>query len=98
MVILPFDFDVFWAETGPDHKNKPHAAPPVTNITDSSGKDRTPRVWLLFGGRLGDNAQVQARARMLGWPFQVKQLRWVADYDVDPREAGISLEGLDRAT
>lgn len=96
MMILPFDFDVFWAETGPDHKNKPRAAPPVTTITDSSGKDR-PLVWLLFGERRGDNAQVQALARMLGWPSQVKQLRWAADYDVDPREAGISLAGLDRA-
>ena len=97
MVILPFDFDVFWAETGPQHKNKPRTAPPVTNITDSSESSRQPRVWLLFGERRGDNAQVQALAGMLGWPYQVKQLRWVADYDVDPREAGISLTGLDVA-
>jgi mitochondrial fission protein ELM1 len=97
MLILPFDFDVFWAETGPQHKNKPRAAPPVTNITDSSESSRQPLVWLLFGERRGDNAQVQALARMLGWPFQVKQLRWVPDYDIEPREAGISLAGLDRA-
>ena len=97
MLILPFDFDVFWAETSPQHKNKPHAALPVTNITDSSESSRQPLVWLLFGERRGDNAQVQALVRMLGWPFQVKQLRWNADYDIQPREAGISLAGLDRA-
>ncbi len=56
-----------------------------------------PLVWLLYGERRGDNAQVLALARMLGWPFEVKQLRWVADYAVEPREAGISLAGLDRA-
>lgn len=96
MEILPFDFDVFWAETGPQHKNKPRAAPPVTNITDSSELSRTPLVWLLFGERRGDNAQVQALARMLGWPYQVKQLRWDPAYDIQPREAGMSLAGLDR--
>lgn len=96
MEILPFDFDVFWAETGPDHKNKPRHVPPVTNITDSSGKNREPLVWLLFGERRGDNAQVQALARMLGWPCQLKQLHWNPDDDIEPREAGISLAGLDR--
>jgi len=34
---------------------------------------------------------------MLGWPWQVKQLHWLPDYDIAPREAGISLAGLDRA-
>lgn len=97
MEILPFDFDAFWAETGPHHQNKPRPAPPVTHITDSSESDPTPLVWLLFGERRGDNAQVLALARMLGWPYQVKQLRWAPHYDIPPREAGISLAGLDRA-
>lgn len=56
-----------------------------------------PRVWLLFGERRGDNAQLLALARMLGWPHEIKQLRWAPDYDVDPAEAGISLAGLDEA-
>ena len=56
-----------------------------------------PRVWLLFGERRGDNAQVLALARMLGWRYEVKQLRWQPDYHVDPAEAGISLAGLDTA-
>ncbi len=56
-----------------------------------------PRVWLLFGERRGDNAQVLALAQMLGWPYEIKQLRWQPDYDVDPAEAGVSLAGLDNA-
>src|SRR5688572_931855 len=34
---------------------------------------------------------------MLGWQYEIKQLRWQPDYDVDPAEAGISLAGLDTA-
>lgn len=56
-----------------------------------------PRVWLLFGERRGDNAQVLALAQMLGWQYEIKQLRWQPDYDIDPAEAGISLAGLDTA-
>jgi mitochondrial fission protein ELM1 len=51
-------------------------------------------VWLLFGERRGDNAQVLALARMLGWPYRIKQLHWDAGHDIPPREAGISLAGL----
>jgi mitochondrial fission protein ELM1 len=66
----------------------------VTVITQTYSEP-APRVWLLFGERRGDNAQVLALAEMLGWPYEVKQLRWQPDYDVDPAEAGISLAGLD---
>jgi mitochondrial fission protein ELM1 len=68
----------------------------VTAITQTS-PEAVPRTWLLFGERRGDNAQVLALAGMLGWPYEVKQLRWTAGYDVDPAEAGVSLAGLDRA-
>ncbi|HEY3145001.1 MAG TPA: ELM1/GtrOC1 family putative glycosyltransferase [Dongiaceae bacterium] len=68
----------------------------MTAITQSSSEP-APRVWLLFGERRGDNAQVLALAEMLGWPYEIRQLRWQPDYDVDPAEAGISLAGLDRA-
>jgi len=66
----------------------------VTAITQP---EPLPRVWLLFGERRGDNAQVLALAQMLGWPFESRQLRWQPDHDVDPAEAGISLAGLDKA-
>jgi mitochondrial fission protein ELM1 len=66
----------------------------VTAITHTPTE---PRVWLLFGERRGDNAQVLALAQMLGWVYEIKQLRWQPNYDVDPAEAGISLAGLDIA-
>lgn len=68
----------------------------MTAITHTS-TESAPRVWLLFGERRGDNAQVLALARMLGWDYEIKQLRWQPDYDVDPAEAGMSLAGLDIA-
>lgn len=67
----------------------------MTAITQTS-PEAVPRTWLLFGERRGDNAQVLALAEMLGWPYEVKQLRWEAGYGVDPAEAGVSLAGLDR--
>src|SRR5687768_10855719 len=33
-----------------------------------------PRVWLLIGDKLGDNAQVQVLADALGWPYEVRQV------------------------
>jgi hypothetical protein len=68
----------------------------VTAVTQPSSEP-APRVWLLFGERRGDNAQVLALAQMLGWPHEIKQLRWQPDYDVDPAEAGASLIGLETA-
>ena len=68
----------------------------MTAITQTYS-DAAPRVWLLFGERRGDNAQVLALAQMLGWPYEIKQLRWQPDYNVDPAEAGVSLAGLDTA-
>jgi uncharacterized protein len=68
----------------------------VTAITHTPPQP-APRVWLLFGERRGDNAQVLALGQMLCWGYEIKQLRWQPDYDVDPAEAGISLAGLDIA-
>lgn len=34
----------------------------------------TPRIWLLIGDKLGDNAQVLALADALGWPYEVRQV------------------------
>ena len=69
----------------------------MTAITQPSSEPVPRRLWLLFGERRGDNAQVLALTRMLGWPYETRQLRWQSDYDVDPAEAGISLAGLDKA-
>lgn len=35
-----------------------------------------PRVWLLTGGRVGDNNQLIALAEALGWPYEIKALRY----------------------
>jgi mitochondrial fission protein ELM1 len=92
---IRFDFVVFWAKRGKalDHTD---SFPSVTAITHPS-TGSAPRVWLLFGERRGDNAQVLALAEMLGWPYEIKQLRWQPDYNVDPAQAGASLAGLDVA-
>ncbi len=66
----------------------------MTAITHTP-TEPAPRLWLLFGERRGDNAQVLALAQLLGWNYEIKQLRWQPGYDVDPAEAGISLAGLD---
>jgi len=68
----------------------------VTAITHTP-TEPAPRIWLLFGERRGDNAQVLALAELLGWQYEIKQLRWQPDYNVDPAEAGVSLAGLDIA-
>ena len=33
-----------------------------------------PRIWLLMGHKAGDNAQIQALAEALGWPFAIKRM------------------------
>ena len=66
----------------------------MTAITHTP-TEPAPRLWLLFGERRGDNAQVLALAQLLGWNYEIKQLRWQPGYDVDPAEAGVSLAGLD---
>ena len=33
-----------------------------------------PRIWLLIGDKLGDNAQARAVVAALGWPYEVRQV------------------------
>lgn len=40
----------------------------------------SPRVWLVIGDKLGDNAQVEIVADALGWPVERKVLRFLAQY------------------
>jgi mitochondrial fission protein ELM1 len=35
-----------------------------------------PRVWVLSGHKAGDNTQLMALARALGWPFEIKRLSY----------------------
>jgi len=40
------------------------------------GRAALPLIWALLGRRAGDNAQVEALAEALGWPWQAKRLTW----------------------
>ncbi len=61
----------------------------VENYTPSP-----PRVWLLCGHKAGDNAQLLALARALGWPYQVKRLAY-RPYELLVGRFGATLAGID---
>ena len=46
-------------------------------MTAQNDTTRQPRVWALLGDKAGDNAQVLALARALGWPFEAKRLAYL---------------------
>ena len=56
-----------------------------------------PGVWLILGERYGDNAQVMALGRALGWPFEVKQLYYDPDCPIPFNKRGSSIVGLNLA-
>jgi hypothetical protein len=67
----------------------------------SEGQDsvcgRPPRVWILTTKKLGDNAQVQALAEALGWPYEVKRLEFTGLNHFHFRVFGPSLGTLGRS-
>ncbi len=52
----------------------------VLEISKPSGAPHRPRVWLLVGDKVGDNAQIDALVDALGWNCERKQLRFQARY------------------
>jgi len=64
--------------------------------SDQSAEATQPRVWALLGARRGDNSQVLALARALGWPFEIKQLNYNRLRVLGPRLLGRSLMSLKR--
>lgn len=56
-----------------------------------------PRTWLILGERTGDNAQVLALGRALGWPSTPKQILYDEACPVDFKDRGASLTGVDGA-
>lgn len=54
-----------------------------------------PRAWLILGERAGDNAQVLALGRALGWPTEIKQIRYDEACQVDFKDRGATLTGVD---
>ncbi|WP_166645148.1 mitochondrial fission ELM1 family protein [Dongia mobilis] len=65
--------------------------------SDTTPRNRPPLTWLILGERRGDNAQVLALARALGWPGAVKQIRYDDSVTVDFKDRGASLIGTDLA-
>lgn len=51
---------------------------PQRDISEAAGIP--PRVWLVVGDKLGDNAQAHIIAEALGWPFERKQLVFQEPY------------------
>jgi len=56
-----------------------------------------PRVWLLMGDKLGDNAQIQRIAAALGWPCETRRVLPRAEYVLGKPRHRASLEHLDPA-
>ena len=54
-----------------------------------------PKTWLILGERTGDNAQVLALGRALGWPCTIKQIRYDDSCTVAFKDRGASLTGVD---
>ncbi len=54
-----------------------------------------PRTWVLTGHKAGDNTQVLALAKALGWGFEVKQLRYRWYELITNQLLGVTLAGID---
>lgn len=74
--------------TTPPQASAPQASSPRASV---------PLTWLLLGERTGDNAQVLALGRALGWPGTPKQIRYDEACPVDFKDRGASLTGIDIA-
>lgn len=72
-------------------KRNPDAA--VNDTAASAGPG--PRTWVLTGHKAGDNTQVLALAKALGWAFEVKQLRYRWYELATNRLLGATLAGID---
>jgi mitochondrial fission protein ELM1 len=63
---------------------------------DGPHPDNVPRVWLLMGHKIGDNAQVLALAEALGWPFETKRFVYSRWELFALLALGATLAGIDR--
>jgi mitochondrial fission protein ELM1 len=62
-------------------------------VSDTTASD--PRVWLLLADKRGDNAQVEALAPALGWPFERKNLTVRPEWAIAKPKVTASLDHLD---
>lgn len=63
----------------------------------TAAPSRPPRTWLLLADKRGDNAQVEALAPALGWPFERKNLVVREEWAVAKPKVTPSLDHLDRS-
>ena len=63
----------------------------------NSAPTTQPLVWLLMGDKHGDNAQLLALGRALGWRVVTKALHYDEGYPISYRKRGCSLQGVDLA-
>jgi uncharacterized protein len=63
--------------------------------SDAPSAARVPRVWLLLDDRPGHATQVVGLAEALGWPYEVKNLRFTPLNRISNRLLGASLLALD---
>lgn len=73
---------------------------PDPGRTASAGGAATgqpPRVWLVVGDKLGDNAQVEIVADVLGWPVERKVMRFLPQYQTGKPPFKPSLYHIDAA-
>lgn len=59
-------------------------------------RGESPRVWAVLSGRAGDDAQILALTRALGWPFEVKRLAYRSGGRLVDVWRGTNLLGVDR--
>jgi uncharacterized protein len=54
-------------------------------------------MWLLLGDKPGDNAQVEAAALALGWPYERRTLHWRPPYALEKPRFRATVDHVDRA-
>ncbi len=69
----------------------------AANPKPASSAASSPRIWLLVGDKLGDNAQLEVIADALGLPVERKELRFREPYQLGKPRFEASLHHLDPA-
>lgn len=69
----------------------------MDNRTTTPLAKNTPRIWLVIGEKIGDNAQVIMIADALGLPYEIKRLLPLPEFEKGKPHFRISLEHLDPA-
>ncbi|MGH6931286.1 MAG: mitochondrial fission ELM1 family protein, partial [Dongiaceae bacterium] len=82
--------------SGPDRPSGSVSSNPRGHRVPADVGDRAPSVWVLAGSRAGDRAQLTGLATTLGWPFQVKQLKYNVLNLLPNLVLGASLSSLDK--